>query len=89
MPKAIVSKAVERALVALRPGGWLLFVLNVPINDPLSASLTNLRIVRSGGHPWVASEVVALLDAAGFRQTRALEPSWQMPVTFVVGSRSD
>lgn len=89
LPAPVVAMAVKRALVALRPGGWLLFGLYAPVDDPLSASLTQLRIVRSGGHPWATSEVLMLLDSAGFINTRAFERAWQMPVTFVVGSRSD
>ena len=89
LPAPVVATAVERALVALRPGGWLLFGLYAPVDDPLSASLTHLRIVRSGGHPWAISELLMLLDSAGFIKTRAFERAWQMPVTFLVGSRSD
>jgi len=87
LPQAIVAPAVERALMALRPGGWLLFGLYASLNDPLSARLTDLRIVRSGGHPWTAGEVCTLLDRAGFRKVRAFEHTWQMPMTFVAGAR--
>ena len=87
LPRPVVATAVERARLALRQGGWLLFGLYAPIDDPLSASLTDLRTVRSGGHPWAADEVVALMDAAGLTATRAFERDWQMPMTFVAGMR--
>lgn len=89
LPRPVVATAVERARLALRHGGWLLFGLYAPIDDPLSASLTDLRTVRSGGHPWAAGEVVALMDAAGLTATRAFERDWQMPMTFVAGMRPD
>lgn len=85
LPRAAVPSAARRARAALRPGGWVLFGLFAPIDDPLSSTLTDLRILRSGGHPWRAGEVVALLDEAGFRSTRAFDRAWSMAMTFVAG----
>lgn len=89
LPKQVVWDAVRRVSDALRPGGWLLFGVYAPIEDPLSAKLTDLRVARSGGYPWQQTEVVQLLESVGYEQPRAFERSWQMPMTFVVGRRPE
>lgn len=87
LPLPVVPVALERARDALRPGGWLLFGLYAPTADPLSTLVMDLRVVRSGGHPWVMSELTSLVESKGFNEVRVLERTWQMPMTFVAGHR--
>jgi SAM-dependent methyltransferase len=51
----VLDCALERIRRALRPGGWLIFGLNMPPRNRLEGTLTALRSVRSGGHPWTAN----------------------------------
>lgn len=88
LPLSVVPAALERTRDALRPGGWLLFGLYAPTSDALSSLVMELRVVRSGGHPWVTTELTSLLQAKGFSNIRTLERTWQMPMTLVVGHRS-
>jgi SAM-dependent methyltransferase len=81
-------EALERIHHALIPGGWLIFALWAPSADPLEAAVAKLRIVRSGGHPWIATEVVDHLRAAGFLGIEAVPPGVPgSPIAFVVGRR--
>jgi hypothetical protein len=73
----------------LLSGGWLIFALWAPTADPLAAAVANLRIVRSGGHPWAATEAAASLRDAGFVAIEVLPPGVPgSPVGFVLGQRS-
>lgn len=87
MPREIVDGALERIRDALRSGGWIAFGLYAPAPDPLGEALTNLRIVRSGGHPWSADEVKTRLSDLGFVNVEAFAPG--PPILFVVGQRPD
>jgi precorrin-6B methylase 2 len=87
IPREIVESALERARDAICPGGWVVFGLYAPAPDPLGEALKNLRIVRSGGHPWSAAEVETRLAALGFEQVEAFAPG--PPILFVVGQRPD
>ena len=83
----IVGVALKRIHRALRPGGWLIFGLYVRPPDELGEALTNLRIVRGGGHPWTTGEVEERLEALGFERIEAVSPS--PSVMFVLGRRPD
>ena len=87
IPREIVDSALDRARDAVRPGGWIVFGLYAPTPDPLGEALKNLRIVRSGGHPWSAAEVETRLSTLGFEHVEAFAPG--PPVLFVVGQRPD
>jgi precorrin-6B methylase 2 len=81
----IVDVALERIYRALAPGGWVIFGLYLQPPDKLGEALTNLRIVRGGGHPWKTTQVEERLKAAGFEQIDAVSPS--PSVMFVLGQR--
>ena len=83
----LMAVALERIYRALAPGGWLIIGLYVPASDKLGQALTNLRVVRSGGHPWTTSELEDRLEALGFDRIEALSPS--PPIMFVLGQRPD
>ena len=85
VPKSIVEDALERVRDALILDGWLVFGLYAPVPDRLGEALTNLRIVRSGGYPWSASEVEARLRDLGFDQVETFAPG--PPVLFVIGHK--
>jgi precorrin-6B methylase 2 len=87
IPREMIESALERARDAVFPGGWVIFGLYAPAPDPLGETLKNLRIVRSGGHPWSPAEVETRLAALGFEQVEAFAPG--PPILFVVGQRPD
>ena len=81
----IVATALERIRRALAPGGWLIFGFNPRPASALGAALTDLRIVRWGGHPWTTKEVEERLNAFGFERIEALSPS--PSIMFVLGQK--
>ena len=83
----LMALALERVYRALAPGGWLIIGLYVQPSDKLGQALTNLRVVRSGGHPWTTRELEDRLEALGFDRIEALSPS--PPIMFVLGQRPD
>ena len=78
--------ALERVYQALQPGGWLIVGLYPPPPDELGQILTKLRIVRSGGHPWMATEIEERLRTLGFESIETFSP--MPPVLFVLGRRA-
>jgi precorrin-6B methylase 2 len=81
----IVPLALERTRRALRPDGWLVFVLYAPPPDPLGAALTALRTMRGGGHPWPPGEIESQLGALGFEHVETFATG--LPILLVVGKR--
>lgn len=47
----LVPTAIARTCAALRTGGWLLAGMFTAPDEPLAQRLTELRVVRAGGHP--------------------------------------
>ncbi|MBV8815233.1 MAG: class I SAM-dependent methyltransferase [Verrucomicrobia bacterium] len=82
-----MAAALERVYQALRPGGWLIVGLYPPTPDELGQILTKLRIVRSGGHPWTATEIGERLRTLGFESIETFSP--MPPVLFVLGQRAE
>jgi protein-L-isoaspartate O-methyltransferase len=85
IPEAIVRASIPRLLRSLRPGGWLLFPLNVG-RDDLSQALMNLRTAASGGYPWTYDEIHDALDGAGFIDIS--KPPAERGVTFAAARKS-
>ena len=83
----LMALALERIYRALAPAGWLIIGLYGQPSDKLGQALTNLRIVRSGGHPWTTRELEDRLEALGFDRIETLSPS--PPIMFVLGQRPD
>jgi hypothetical protein len=78
--------ALKRVYQALQPDGWLIVGLYPPPPDELGQTLTKLRIVRSGGHPWMATEIEERLRTLGFENIDTFSP--MPPVLFVLGRRA-
>lgn len=74
IPLSLVGPSVERVREALVPGGYIVFGLFGAQPTPLAEALTDLRVVRSGGHPWTAPAVTDLLAEAGFISVRIAAP---------------
>lgn len=85
IPKHIIPNAVARISKALKPGGVLVFGLFGAPPSELGQALTDLRIVRSGGHPWTFDEAEALVMEAGFEDVRHFATG--TPVNMVVGTK--
>ena len=89
LPAAIVEPVVAAAVRSLRPGGWLLPGTFTGAPDRLSELLTDLRTVRSGGHPWRPTEITGLLSAAGLVDAEEIPRSWAAPVRLYAARRVD
>ncbi|MCX5042594.1 class I SAM-dependent methyltransferase [Aldersonia sp. NBC_00410] len=86
-PESIVPAAVEAAIGALRPRGWVLAGTFAGPPGVLPELLTDLRTVRSGGRPWRGEDLLGVLRAAGLDATQEVPRSWPAPVRLYVGQR--
>lgn len=87
LPGGIIESVVAAAVRALRPGGWLLPGTFAGPDDKVSRLLNDLRIVRSGGHPWRSDEITEMLSTAGFVAVQEIPRSWPAPVRLWAGQR--
>jgi SAM-dependent methyltransferase len=87
LPRAVVGEALRRSHGALRPGGWVLPGTFAGPDDRLSQLLVDLRIVRSGGHPWETGELLTLMAEAGFDRPHEVERAWPAPLRLFAGRR--
>jgi 2-polyprenyl-3-methyl-5-hydroxy-6-metoxy-1,4-benzoquinol methylase len=88
IPEAALRAIVDRVLVALRPGGWLLFPSAKAPVDPIAGPLMRLRIAHFGGPVLSSDEMEGMLKSAGYAEVRALPTPPQSPMSMVVGRRS-
>ena len=80
LPKAIVPTAIASAAKSLRPGGWLLPGTFAGPPDQLGRILTDLRIRRSGGHPWTPDDITTMMTDAGLTEARHVPRTWPAPL---------
>lgn len=86
IPGAVVTGALPSLHRALRPGGALILGIMPPPSDPLGHSLSRLRTIRNGGHPWSCAEVETLLLEHGFQDVEV--PQGQAGMHFVLGRKA-
>lgn len=85
IPLPLVEPSLDRISRALKPGGAIVFgFFGAP--TPLAEALTDLRVVRAGGHPWTAAGIVDLLGQHGFEDVEVF--AHQSLATLVVGYRA-
>jgi SAM-dependent methyltransferase len=87
LPVDVVPAVVRAACRALRPDGWLLAGTFAGPPTRLGQLLTDLRTVRSGGHPWQPAELLDVLGAAGLRDVGEVPRAWAAPVRLYAGRR--
>jgi SAM-dependent methyltransferase len=87
LPKAIVPAAIAASVRALRPGGWLLPGTFGAPPGQLQQLLIDLRVVRSGGHPWRAADFLPELTAAGLAEVHEVPRTWTTPLVLFAGRR--
>ncbi len=80
LPRDVVPEVMAAAARSLKPGGWLLPGAFAGPGDPLSELLTDLRTVRSGGHPWRQPELLEAMAEAGFTNGQEVPRTWPAPV---------
>lgn len=85
LPKDVAHAALPAAIAALKPQGWILPGTFTGPNDPLSELLTDLRTVRSGGHPWKPEEIIEFLRTAGLARAQEIPRTWAAPVRLYAG----
>jgi SAM-dependent methyltransferase len=72
---AALEAGLPRVLRALRPGGWLLVLIDdLPADEPLTAAARRFRARVWGGGVTSPQELGRALDAAGFEAARAGGP---------------
>jgi SAM-dependent methyltransferase len=76
LPEAIVPGVIAAAARSVRPGGWVLPGTFAGPDDRLSQLLTDLRIVRAGGHPWRPEEIIGVLEDAGLSEAAEVPRTW-------------
>jgi SAM-dependent methyltransferase len=89
LPPGSVPPALAAVHGALKPGGWLIagtFAAGGP--DRLAQLLMDLRTVRSGGRPWTATDLLPLLAASSYQDTRQVPRTWAAPVHLYLGRRA-
>jgi SAM-dependent methyltransferase len=82
----VMPVALERAVGALRPGGWVVFGTFRTPSDPLGQALTGLRVLRTGGHLWEARDIEERLRTLGFEQVASASPGAR-PTLLVAGRK--
>jgi len=87
LPKDVVVPIMDAAARSLKPGGWLLPGTFTGPGDRLSELLTDLRTVRSGGHPWRPEEIIDLMATAGLADAQEIPRTWPAPVRLYAGLR--
>jgi precorrin-6B methylase 2 len=83
---AVVDAACERALAALKHGGWALFAMFRGTDD-LDTALARLRTARSGGAVLDAADAERRLTSADFADVRTFAAELGIPSQVVVGRR--
>jgi len=68
LSRQAVLSALQGVKRALKPGGWLVFSLFCPSEEPWGEAVTALKVTRNGGYPWQRDELEYRLSAVGFRQ---------------------
>ena len=87
LPAGTVPAVLRTSCRALRPGGWLLAGTFTGPPTRLGRLLTDLRTVRSGGHPWQPAELLGVLDEAGLQDVGEVPRAWAAPVRLYAGRR--
>jgi SAM-dependent methyltransferase len=87
LPSRVIPTACQRLRQALRPGGWLLFAMASPGNDPLGVSIARLRTTLWGGAPIAFQQVEKLLSEAEFKDVETLPSSPGSIVSLVAARR--
>jgi ubiquinone/menaquinone biosynthesis C-methylase UbiE len=68
LSRQAVLSALEGVRRSLEPGGWIVFSLFSPPEEPWGEAVTALKVTRNGGHPWQREELEDRLNAVGFGQ---------------------
>jgi precorrin-6B methylase 2 len=87
IPERFALVGLERALEALRPGGWINMGANNDAAPAPLAALFRLRETQWGGPVWSAADAENVLRKTGFVDVRALPTHPGALATFVVGRR--
>ncbi|HEY7814450.1 MAG TPA: class I SAM-dependent methyltransferase, partial [Nakamurella sp.] len=85
LPRQAVEPVLAAAHRCLRPGGWVLPGIFTGPPGQLGQLLTDVRTVRSGGHPWPPEQIAGVLTATGFADGQEVPRSWSAPVRLFAG----
>ncbi|HEY5882864.1 MAG TPA: class I SAM-dependent methyltransferase [Nakamurella sp.] len=85
LPRQAVEPVLAAAHRCLRPDGWVLPGILTGPPGQLGQLLTDVRTVRSGGHPWQPEEILRMLRTTGFADGQEVPRSWPAPVRLFAG----
>lgn len=88
IPTSAISQIVKRVHIALRSGGWILFGMAKPGNDPLTAAVVRLRNAQWGGCIMSLDQVESLLTNEGFTDVQTMPSPPNALISITVGRRS-
>ena len=75
LPRSVATTALRRIFTALAPGGFLITGTRGGSGATLQGALASLRILRSGGHPWLRDEMTDYLSTLGYSDIEAIAGS--------------
>jgi precorrin-6B methylase 2 len=87
MSRQVTEMAFDRVALALAPQGFVIVAVLALPAEAAAASLTELRIIRNGGHVWETADIEEQLLARGFVDVETC--SGRMGVDLVLGRRPD
>lgn len=84
IPAAAQPPALARRVATMRPGGWLVYGAYGG-SDPLTAALSDLRTLRSGGPVLASDDIISMLRNAGLTDVQEAAVPVGLPARLVVG----
>jgi cyclopropane fatty-acyl-phospholipid synthase-like methyltransferase len=87
LPEDLLKTGLARVKRALRPGGWAVLGVFLPVPDPVAEATNALHTVRFGGCVLDPGRAADLLEDAGFDAVHSLDRTPPIPLDFVLGRR--
>jgi precorrin-6B methylase 2 len=80
LPRSVADEALRRVLAALAPGGFLVVGTRGGSGATLQHALASLRVLRSGGYPWLVDEMTDYLSTLGYVDIEAIPSSGRVDI---------
>lgn len=87
LPSEVLQRGLDRALAALRPGGWTVIQVLGRSGSELLPSVARLWCVLWGSEPILPGRLTEMLTRAGYEQTTIARLAGGPPISHVVGRK--